>query len=497
MVRPKIVVWICNRWDYRVWGDQEFYTLLKANIEREDSKALFIPYTEYEKVDSRKRLKINIDATSTITPHGLQRRSAVFKTKAAAIYGVSSTRQSMKNSDKIFVTRYENDQTHVNTPAILTRGGVTHISGGYAHPEELQAYAAVITFPDAMSKFLTFETIQYKVPVVLPSLKWLRKLANGTYWLNGDNQGNQPLQEYWFMNEWYRFPECRIFVDDEEMLITVTRQLSNGTYSNLKLVRAAMEERGNQIRKTVLKKWQVVLSAKSSSPNADVYKRVAEQDKDYMFACLSRYERRNSRHNLLRKAFELMIESSTQPKVIIEVAVKHAFQKKNMETDRLLLAQPDHASIGWGAGSFTRVAAQCNQHIDGLRVIELSIHEHPRTYEMSQNYSLITTHLLSLNDFVRRYEGPPLTLLYSDSGSQNDTCFDVALAKLLVKNRYKLFSAEAYIVIDGLSATGTFVRPPSSQLRQNSCVDHSLEHFVASGWHVIISGSQSILKAPR
>jgi len=536
-LEPRLVVWICNRFDYMIWGDVEFYSLVQTALKRKDSKVLFIPYTEYEKGDSRVRLSINIDKTSTITPHGLQLSTKVIEDKAAEIYGLNSNSEEKNLNQTIFVTRYANDQSYVNTPAILKRRDVPHISGSYTHPKQLASYAAVVTFPDAMSKFLTFETIQYGIPVVLPSISWLRKLAAGNYFLNGDNQGGKPIAEYWFQNEWYRFPECRIYVDNEDDLAQVALELSRGTYPGLEQLRTEMAARGEQLRRSVIAKWGIVFSVKSSYSNADVYNQILQVDKENTQACVSTFESvlnddklkgiyekveyvetvQNPRKIYFQdhdasvySVFEFLIESTMHPKVIIHMG--DGSSSRNEDVLRIRNASPKTANVtaldsDSRLGSFLHIASKCNQHIDGLRIMDIDISDPPLpqgNISWDQKDSFVSSYRISPAGLVQNYDGPPATIFYLDHG--NSRCKQTFLeeTRLLIENRDKMFGEEAYIVVDAVSLSACKDQVINGQLEnifmswkpKISALKSLSATFAEEGWEIVHHGDLYIFRAP-
>ena len=504
-LQPRIVVWVCNRFDYKVWGDKGYYSLLNSTLQRHDSKVLFIPYTEYEKVDSRYRLGIDIDKTSTITPHGLQLETEVFQQKAKDLYGAGSPAPLESDFKPIFITRYENDQVNVNVPSLLKHGNIPHISGAYAHPKELQRYAAVITFPDAMSKFLTFETIQYGIPVILPSMNWLRRLASSNYWLNGDNLGGQPLTEYWFQNEWYRFPECRIFVDDVQELVEVARQLSAGNYPNISSLHTMMANRADQIHNTNLRKWQIVLAASAADPHEDIYGNILRQDEHSMHSCMSKHcfrsnaQMYNARHTqgefdpetLLmqskffsyKKVFHLMIASHTGTKVIVDLRS----DKTPSHTSRVRSSRRN---------MFTHIAADCNQHVDGLRIVVVHESQEDNVHSYlgaNRHRHFVTTQRQPAFDFIINYDGPLITVLYT-SFQDGTSEYSLRIVKLLAARRHDIFAAEAFILIDDV----TTIEQPEDSVHRTDCIwgNEPLCFLTRKGWYVTFKSSQWILKAP-
>ena len=543
-LKGRLVVWICNRLDYDVYDDKKYFALIRDNIARKDSKVMYVPYTEYEKQDAYARLGFNIADSPTITPHGLQlneswsKESLVHysKHKIQNSHEITKTANVSHSNEGIFVTRYQNDQLHINVPKIYSQNDVAFKSSQYGHPSELRKYSALVTFPDAMSKFLVFETIQYGIPVILPSLQWLERLNKGTYFFNADNQGHKPDIKYWYENEWYRYPDCRIYVENEMELVRVSKQLNEGTYPDLEFITTNMKERAKIISDMSIKKWAIIYAAAASSSKAAVYDRVFSVDKPAMETCLDKYKaflrvgtlaglyeagphikpwsvsfskkypnepKPGDRYESFIKAFQLMIDSKAQPKVIVEMGVTRSFRDWQLAQQLSEWLPRDPKTWDWGEGGFTRMASECNQHIDGLRILAVDASKDScfvaRT--VTQNYSFVSVHHTTSAEFLRNYDGAPMTIFYADLGDPVGF-FHLHLeeAQILTERRNEILARDAYVLIDDVRNMGLFQRDAVKEYGEPTHAygksRDSIPYMLAHGWEVVFSGYQWIMKAP-
>jgi hypothetical protein len=233
---PTVIVWICNRFDYNMEKDPSFYQLFnKISIEYQH-KFKIIPYSDFEAIWCKAR-GIN-HVLPTITPIGINNRDLDIHIDGLKELETNYTKDPNAThmytsvdelNNKMIIPIYSNDNIFFNLKTIFQENDIEFFNGGYKHPADLQHCKALITFPDAFSKLITFETIQNEIIVFLPSEEFLIELHpiknNGTgYWFNCPvGHLNKKLIK---LCEWYKYPECRIYFDSITDLIHKIRTLS-------------------------------------------------------------------------------------------------------------------------------------------------------------------------------------------------------------------------------------------------------------------------------
>ena len=264
-LKPIIIVWICNRFDYNMERDMSFYQIFNKIANENKDKFKIIPYSDFEKVWCNVRgIK---DILNTITPIGINPIELDYKIDCLNDLQNSYTedpnaKNSYKNTTelegKIFIPIYGNDNLFYNLKEILTSNNIEVFNGGYKHSTDLKFCKGLVTFPDAFSKLITFETIQNEVIVFLPSVEYLIKLHptnnnNTKYWFNCPiGYLNTDLIKYC---EWYRYENCRIYFDSIEDLITKIKNLTD----------EVIEEK---------RKWCRIYGAEIESTNMNLWKNI-------------------------------------------------------------------------------------------------------------------------------------------------------------------------------------------------------------------------------
>jgi hypothetical protein len=262
VLKPKIVVWICNRFDYAMESDICFYELFNKISIANKEQFKIIPYSDFEGIWCN--VKGISHTLPTITPIGIQKKELDYAIDGLQELKSSYTKDSnakhyyenpeeLKN--KIFIPIYGNDNIFYSLKNICEENDILYFNGGYKHPEDLRLCKALVTFPDAFSKLITFETIQNEVIVFLPSEEFIIQLNPTTqngfhYWFNCPfGNLNKELIKHC---EWYRFKECRIYFDSIEDMVD---KIKNLTPETIEEKRKWCRIYGKQIEEENFKKW--------------------------------------------------------------------------------------------------------------------------------------------------------------------------------------------------------------------------------------------------
>jgi len=160
-----LIIWVCNRFDYAVEGDQTFYDLLRSIPNR---KNVFIcGNTAIENVYS-KQLR-NVDITDFVMkPLG----------KNIVSQGLFKTYKEGEE-EKFFVPVYENETKYTNLSAKLNEFGIKNNNGERFkdHISELLEYKGIVCLPYAWSTITFFEVMQLGLIYFVPSVSFLIELS--------------------------------------------------------------------------------------------------------------------------------------------------------------------------------------------------------------------------------------------------------------------------------------------------------------------------------
>lgn len=247
--QKKLIIWICNRFDYANqpavgFPDQEYYNLI--NDAKNRPNVAVIGYTPFENyyVNHIKKLSIGNEC---IKPIG----------KIGNIYQnwISTSISNKKNT--FVIGPYHNDNIMINLKAKVESlgAGVAVYNGRYDGPNDLAEFGGVIHIPYAWSNLALFEGIQLQVPYFIPSLKFIKelirqpKLGCNFFWSPPFDAGLMELSE-WYCKD---FADAFIYFDSWEDLRNKLRS------TNLNHHRERLRRIGDEHEKNMLGRWRKLL----------------------------------------------------------------------------------------------------------------------------------------------------------------------------------------------------------------------------------------------
>ena len=178
-----LIIWVCNRFDYQVEGDELFYDLLRSIPNR---KNVYIAgNTQIENIYS-KQIR-NVDITNeVIKPHCKNLVSShLFKT------------YNPEDEDKFFIPTYENETKFMNLSQKANELGIKNNNGERFknHVSDLLEYKGIICLPYAWSTIIFFEVMQLGIIYFIPTPRFLLELSKSDKYL---------IQRYWFQPPYNR-----------------------------------------------------------------------------------------------------------------------------------------------------------------------------------------------------------------------------------------------------------------------------------------------------
>ncbi len=172
--KKPLIIWICNRFDYSDWEtrdssfpDAEYYELVQEASKQKNVS--IIGYVAYEHFYAKSK---GVDTGSLIIkPCGVIE---------------SSTRSSEKNyvpesvvkEETFFIPPRLEEHQIQHLISQCNSIGLQAYCGRYNGPHELKDFKGVINFPYAWSNLALFENIQLGLPMFIPTVRFLRELAN-------------------------------------------------------------------------------------------------------------------------------------------------------------------------------------------------------------------------------------------------------------------------------------------------------------------------------
>lgn len=250
--KSKLVIWICNRFDYRMETESKFYSLFRDAEKNPNIK--IVPYSYFEKVWCNEK-GINIMDHDHISPLGLNFDDSESNVPDTVYFSqMYGEKQSLPDAD-VIVPIYHNDNNFFMMNDFLQSKNISVYNGPFRTIEQLKKYKAFVHMPDAFSKFLCFELIHAYIPAILPSKKFLFDLSKRpNYFFNiWGSGGADLLQESWIdWCEWYdpKLNKCRFYYDSFEEIPLIISSIDKDSMKN------DFTEASKYLKESILNKWK-------------------------------------------------------------------------------------------------------------------------------------------------------------------------------------------------------------------------------------------------
>mmetsp|Transcript_67514 Transcript_67514/g.166781 ORF Transcript_67514/g.166781 Transcript_67514/m.166781 type:complete len:1140 (+) Transcript_67514:85-3504(+) len=211
----RLIVWVCNRFDYRSEGvdggiqckdsfpEASYYQLFRDSCDGKlGPNVRVVPYTKYEAIHAAKK-GVNM-FHEVVKPSGLTAHSMHSSSKYA----------QAEMSELFFLPPRGNDRfmsyqcVHLSIPCYRGDGRQPRLSGAeqgivsYGHPKDLSVFKAVIHIPYTVSTVALFDWLQAGLVVMIPTARFFLELSGSCYawgdWLCKKTQAEQFTEPVWF-----------------------------------------------------------------------------------------------------------------------------------------------------------------------------------------------------------------------------------------------------------------------------------------------------------
>jgi hypothetical protein len=243
----KLIIWICNRFDYRDaasldcdFPDKEYYDLIRAATHKNNVK--IIGYTPFENYYAKHIRNIDV-GDFIIKPIG----------KLSSVYTNNYIETPIVNKyNKFFVPPYHNDTIMINLSQKLNELNIPNHNGRYNGPLDLVNYKGIIHIPYAWSNLAFFEAIQLGIIYFIPSKNFLFDLIENKnfFWSPPFVPGKIELSE-WYNPE---HADILIYFDSWTDLVYKT---NNTNYEETRNNILLFADRHTIIN---LNKWKTIIS---------------------------------------------------------------------------------------------------------------------------------------------------------------------------------------------------------------------------------------------
>ena len=246
-LKPKLIIWVCNRYNIGMENNKEFTALFKQALVLPNVK--IVPYTKFE---IEWCLRDGIHLREPII-NALGRHIEPYISDPIIMNRIFTdciyTNLTRPYNQSFFVPDYHNNHKLYN---FLCSRGISTVTGRYTDINEIKCYKAVITLPDAVSKFFYFEAIQHDINLLLPSLTFLKELIQDPYYTFTSKQYID-VRSLGCYCDYYRNPEYYIYFESFDNLI----EKLNSIKLNTNIIRKKHHDE-------TLLKWSRILWCKSN-----------------------------------------------------------------------------------------------------------------------------------------------------------------------------------------------------------------------------------------
>jgi hypothetical protein len=240
-----LLIWICNRFDYALEGDNHFYNLINSIKDR--PKSVIIANTAIEIEWCKYKGVYNV--VDIIKPIGKN-----------IISNTLIKQYACNNIEKIFyVPPYHNETNYMNLSQKLFELGINNKCERFNHHiSELLYYSGIICIPYAWSTIALFERLQLGLVVFIPSIHFLIELSYGNnFWFQPPYNRDYNMLK---LSEWYSsdFEDIFVYFDswrDLQLKIDTT----DYEYQNQKILSFAKKHEDLQ-----LSKWKTTIDKLST-----------------------------------------------------------------------------------------------------------------------------------------------------------------------------------------------------------------------------------------
>jgi len=252
--RSKLIIWICNRFDFGMNQEKEFYELF--NRYKSHEKVKIIASTFWEKIWCLNR-GINILDCEVINPLGKYLEKLDSNIPQSKVFEEWYNKNSNHAEADIFVPFYHNDNVFFNLKSFLESKGLKVSNTTFKNVNELTKYTAFVTQPDTFCKWFSFEAIHIGLPVILPSINLLLKLCKSQgylYNMTGYGGAENLTEDLAKIGEWYnlKFKNLRFYFDSYNEIPDIIKSINKYKLKDEFLFRSMEHEM------ETLEKWRSI-----------------------------------------------------------------------------------------------------------------------------------------------------------------------------------------------------------------------------------------------
>ncbi len=141
-LRPRLIVWICDRFDYAIEADKQYPLLLNSLVQ--ERKLRLIPNTEIERIYCKQRGVTVVEAVIRPLGHRLPGREML------SPQGVALMEEGDYETG-FYISMYHNETKFINLHRHCSKLGLKTVHGVHRGADSLKRFKAIIHIPYAWS----------------------------------------------------------------------------------------------------------------------------------------------------------------------------------------------------------------------------------------------------------------------------------------------------------------------------------------------------------
>lgn len=478
-----LIVWICNRFDYadgstadNRFPDVEYYRLFRHAAKMPNVK--IIAYTLYEHIYAHL--------------HNVSTGDLVIKPCGSLLYDdyKDVVPSHISKEETLYVVPRMDSYCLQHLEQICQARGIKTYAG--QDGPGLDGFKGVLHFPYNYSTLGLFEKMQRGLVHFIPSLDFAKQLYNSSQralyrYVDG-------VKESVRCSEWYNGENADAIIyfdswDDLKYKIE---------HTDFDATRKKVKAFGEKHRKEMLARWQQVFTdfyrciypcEETGFVSSQVLKKYENYLAAGILAATWKGKLPKSRDYTFKKAFEHF--EKHKGKVIVETGTSRSFVHGGLPgclSDNVRYWQPNNPeSWDWGAGIFTRVAAECLYHMRlQLHTIDIDAnHMNCCKVITSAFHSIIRYHVCSSVDFLKTCNFPQgIDLLYLDTADSSEQAALLQLEEARIIVKRNLIGPNGIILLDDAGLEKCYTIKSK----------YSLPYFLENGFEIMENEYQIILR---
>tara|TARA_R100000005_G_C4988245_1_gene196039 strand:+ start:570 stop:1589 length:1020 start_codon:yes stop_codon:yes gene_type:complete len=250
-LKSKVIIWVCNRFNYNMEADAEYHQLIGKYAD--DERVKIVPYTEFERFWlERSSIRTEYE---TIRPIGLVVPEPINESEEHDV-GLDGDYKFDDSPGDVLVSRYHNDNIFQDSKSRCERFGLTARHAKYRGAVEFEKlvknYECFLMFPDAYSKFTTFELMQMQMPVILPSESLLLNLSRQPNYFFSTGVIPETVKYCEWYNEYYE--KFAVYFEDLAGIGDAVKMVKD----NKEQIKSLMAEAAKQHTEKTLQQWRKI-----------------------------------------------------------------------------------------------------------------------------------------------------------------------------------------------------------------------------------------------